>query len=60
MEVDVTDTCGGLGWVCDAGVGFGQVIPASEGVVQELDGGIAHGGLGLSDQPVFILQGDIH
>ena len=40
------------------GGGGGQVIPASEGVVQELDGGVAHWGLGLSDQPVFILEED--
>lgn len=36
--------------------GMEEDSPLPEGVVQELNGGVAHRGLGLSDQPVFVLQ----
>lgn len=30
--------------------------PFPEGIIQELNRGVAHGGFSLSDQPVFVLQ----
>lgn len=32
--------------------------PFPESIIQELNGGVAHGGFSLSDQPVFVLKTD--
>lgn len=47
-----------MGWSNKLEEGEDEDGPFPEGIVQELNRRVAHGRLGLSDQPVFVLDRD--